>query len=185
MTMTYDTQMQINALMRDLISEGEEFFDPEKAMQLRELVPVERKKRASVKVQSTSSGSLFKGLTNTGASVGSDDDELKTVIDTQAKGYWVGQYRIYREEDGRDSIVEIEDRFLDTRESQDKRFSIHYADALPLTMMRAKVWTFRLGGLSMNIVRMRPWKQVDMAKVDATVAARDTVGRAHDAVTRP
>lgn len=159
MKLTYDLQLRLNAIVRDLVETGGETFDRDAAKELRDSLPAVRLPTWTFRavLPKLFGGGSAEGLTNTGHQVSSDDGEKTTVYTTERPSMWVGKYSIARDADH----VRITDRFNDTRPDQqyDREWHLQFDGDEPVCLRAASPRTYSFSIVSFTVTRFPIWKK--------------------------
>lgn len=162
--MNYTEQLRIAEIIRQLLTDGET-FSAALARELLNLVPPANGSVFGLSIKTKGLSGGFSGLASNGEQVRIDDDEMKTAIDTRQKPLWCGKYAVRRQDESSGvSTVHIEDRFIETRDldERDGSWSLEYINGEPTVLKAAKLYTFRIplwrSQLSFALSRYVKWK---------------------------
>ncbi len=143
--MDYISHARMNELAETLTASDGDTFDPNLAIELRELLTPQPMTGPYLFIKREKMGGGFSGLTSNGRMAQVDDEkETKVVIDTRPATTWAGKFSLRREDKWRLSFVSIADRFLETRDidNQEGEWLIEYANGTPVAMRVCKNRTF-------------------------------------------
>ncbi len=155
--MDYNTQLQLNALLKEFLEDGDT-FDAEKAKQFRDMLPSVRIPSYTVAATVTLPSFGAKGHTNTGHDASIEDDEKKLSYTNAKQGIWVGRWDLNREDEGEDTTIYIKDRFADTRPEEPEYYTLDFKGGEPVSIRKSEsiIWNFIFFGFTkfkMNIYK--------------------------------
>ena len=167
--MTYDEQLRLNAIIRELVEPEGDSFPADHAYELASALQPQRQRHVffGIVLPRLWGGGAFEGLTNTGHRASSEDEDKPIVINNEPKKLWIGPYAVWRMDSRKETTVYIEDRFADTRSTGERRaWALDYEAGQVQCLRRCKARVIDLLFISFTIATFRRWKspRVESAK---------------------
>lgn len=159
--MTYEEQLRLNAIIRDLVETDNAVFSADDAEMLAAALTPQRRKTVlwGFVMPRFWRGSSFEGLTNTGHRASSGDDEEPVRATNMPSKLWFGSYAVFRQDSGPDATVYIEDRFADTRSTGEHRaWAVDFRRGQAVCLRRCRATVIDLIFARFTVQRFLRWK---------------------------